>query len=87
VEFGLPATEEKKKGTSYLTIGIETNQPIKKGDMVLVDYAARFWTLDEDGDDDPTKVRICIPITSTTTIQKINLFVLSLYLHAFVLML
>lgn len=45
--------------TSNLTVGIETNKIIKKGEQVLVDYSTRFWSSEEDASD-PCRVLVCL---------------------------
>lgn len=58
-----PPADGHRKGKSLLTMGIETIKPIKQGEAVLVDYAARFWAHTEDGDDDMLKVLLCALFT------------------------
>ena len=51
-------TDGKALAHDTLTIGIETNVLIKKGQEVYVDYGARFWPTEDEDIDDVNPVRI-----------------------------
>ena len=55
-------TDGKALTHDTLTLGIETNVPIKKGQEVYVDYGARFWPTEDEDIDDVSPVRIHFPL-------------------------